>query len=139
MSFCQFSIAVVTCNVSLALGHVFKLHAVESRKGIVWTVRIPRFALAMQFRCTLGRDLGLEIVLILLFFNEAYFFRLYFSTSYIYIQVTLTMSTNCVISDFCLESSEGYALLCCYAVSSCDFLPTFRHKLSVPSSEVKGE
>jgi hypothetical protein len=39
VSFYQLSIAshlsVVRCNVSLVTGHVFKLHALESRKGIV--------------------------------------------------------------------------------------------------------
>jgi len=43
----------------------------------------------------------------------------------------------CVISGFCDEVDETRALLGYYTVSSCDFLPTFRDNLSIPSSRIK--
>ena len=42
-----------------------------------------------------------------------------------------------MISHFCREVDENYALLGYYAASSGNFLPAFRNKLSVPSSGFK--
>jgi hypothetical protein len=44
---------------------------------------------------------------------------------------------TCVISGFHREADENCALLCYYAASSSNFLPTFRDNLSVPSSNVQ--
>ena len=44
---------------------------------------------------------------------------------------------SCMISGFRHEVAQNCALLGCYAASSSNFLPTFRDKLSVPSSGFK--
>jgi len=46
-------------------------------------------------------------------------------------------SFYCVISGFRCEIGEKCALLGCYEASSGNSLPTFRDKLSVPSSRTK--
>ena len=44
---------------------------------------------------------------------------------------------TCVVSNFRCELNEIFALLCSYAASSGNSLPTFRDQLSVPSAVVK--
>ena len=46
-------------------------------------------------------------------------------------------SISCVMSGFRSEAAENCALLCCYAPSSGNFLPTFRDNISFRSSGFK--
>jgi hypothetical protein len=46
-------------------------------------------------------------------------------------------SISCVTSSFRSEAAENCALLCCYARSSGNFLPTFRDNISVRSPGLK--
>ena len=46
----------------------------------------------------------------------------------------LGLQAGCVISGFCCKLGEHCALLVYYVASSGNYLPTFRDKLSVPSS-----
>ena len=47
------------------------------------------------------------------------------------------LTLHCVSADFRREADDNCVLLSCYAVSNGNFVPTFRNKISVPSSRIR--